>query len=665
MAESNPLVATAPQTSWTGTANMKAPTSFTNVGTDLEGAGLFSDAASTLSDATTANGWASGAAEMDIASDAMDAIGMAMDPFGSLAGAGIGWLIEHIGFLKMPLDYLAGNPEEITAKQQTWENIAKALNDAAGQYEQSASTMKGSNQGAAVNGVHSTATNFSQVLKGAASHASDAAEAMKVAGVVVGTTRGVIRDSLSQFAGDAIVKWIAATAAAFFTFGATEAAFVVDEVAEGTSLAVQDVSKVTRVMQFLEKLKGGAKDSKAALEKASSSIAKDSGKDVAETAGKDTTKTAAKDTGRTAPKDTAPSTTPSSSSGTATHKNEGATAPGGTSETPSGGSPSVNDHGAAPKDPNATPGATAPQSAGGSPSVKDQGTAPKDPGGGSTHPASTTPSEAHPELTPEQIRQKTNDHIQARDAHNQAVAQHNADAANFRKQSAEHNTKAVENTQKTAENDHARKMNQQAVNRARAEGKPHDDLKAQHRQLESEHKSLRQEDTRLSGEQKQLEQRHQELNNNAKDINANAKHLNEEQHTLRKEAGDGWLKEHSLRNESKDGSPAQWAGEHLSDDSHGLHHLSEYDPKKMLDPAGWKPSTVLHEGLPGVPQPTLGDAVGVAKEAGHQALSDQPTREGKIAEEYHLKQEELAYQAKEGGGGEQQPAWPTSEQPAG
>src|SRR6266566_3174814 len=261
MAQSDPLVATAPQTSWGGTANLKAPTSFINVGTDLEGAGLFSDAASTLSDATTAQGWASGAAEMDLASDGMDAIGMAMDPLGSLAGAGIGWLIEHIGFLKEPLDYLAGNPEEITAKQQTWENIAKALNDAADRYQRSAATMKGSNSGSAVNGVHSTATNFAQVLKGAASHASDAAEAMKVAGVVVGTTRGVIRDSLSQFVGDAIVKWIAATAAAFFTFGATEAAFVVDEVAEGTSLAVRDASKVTKVAGFLQKLTGHAKES--------------------------------------------------------------------------------------------------------------------------------------------------------------------------------------------------------------------------------------------------------------------------------------------------------------------------------------------------------------------------------------------------------------------
>ena len=629
MAEDNPLVATAPQTSWGGMAHIKAPTSFTNAGTDLEGAGLFSDAASTLSDATTAQGWADGAAEMDLASDGMDAVGVAMDPLGSLAGAGIGWLIEHIGFLKKPLDYLAGDPEEITAKQQTWENIAKALNDAAGQYEQSASTMKAGNSGAAVNGVHSTGANFSQVLKGAASHASDAAEAMKVAGVVVGTTRGVIRDSLSQFAGDAIVKWIAATAAAFFTFGATEAAFVVDEVAEGTSLAVQDVSKVTKVMQFLEKLTGKAKDSSSALEKASSSIAKDSGKDVAETAGKDTAKTAAKDTGRTAPKDTAESTTPSSASdGSATMKDHGATAPKDTGES------------------------TTPSSAsdGSSATVKDEGT--------------TAPSDAAAtkEPTPEQIKQQADDHVQARDAHNQAVAQHNADAASFRAQSAEHNTKAIENTQKMSENAHARDMNQQAINRARAEGKPpHPDLKAQHRQLESEHKSLRQEDTRLSSEQKQLEQRHQELNSNAKDINANAKHLNTEQAKLKHEVGESWLKEHSLGGTSHEGSKAQWAGENLSDDSKGLHNLSTYDPKKMLDPNNWKPSTVLHDGLPGVPKPTLGDAVGVAKEAGHQALSDQPTREGKIEEEYHLKQEELAHQAQESGG-EQKPAWPTSEQ---
>ena len=123
--------------------------------------------------------------------------------------------------------------------------------------------------------------------------------------------------------------------------------------------------------------------------------------------------------------------------------------------------------------------------------------------------------------------------------------------------------------------------------------------------------------------------------------------------------GKEWTEQHSLKNEKLDGPIAKHAryfGEHFGDDSKGLHKLDEYEPKKMLDPQNWKPSNVLHHGIPGVPKPSLGDAAGVAKEAGKQALSDQPTREDKIATEYHDK---LAEMAKSGGEG--QPAWPTTE----
>src|ERR1700742_885278 len=130
--EGNPLVATVDNGSWTGTANLESTTysegdrkgqfNTDALSKDPEGAGLFSDAASTIGDASSHNWVGLG---VDIASDGLDALGVAMDPLGSLAGAGIGWLIEHIGFLKQPLDYLAGNPEAVTAKSQTWTNVAK------------------------------------------------------------------------------------------------------------------------------------------------------------------------------------------------------------------------------------------------------------------------------------------------------------------------------------------------------------------------------------------------------------------------------------------------------------------------------------------------------------------------------------------------------------
>src|SRR5207248_3021387 len=112
--------------SWTGAANVG------NADQAFEGSGLFADVHSTISDGAKGN-W--GGVAMDAAGDAMDALGTAMDPLGSLAGAGIGWLIEHVGFLKKPLDLLAGDPEAVTAKAQTWTNVANTLNRTAQKYQ--------------------------------------------------------------------------------------------------------------------------------------------------------------------------------------------------------------------------------------------------------------------------------------------------------------------------------------------------------------------------------------------------------------------------------------------------------------------------------------------------------------------------------------------------
>ncbi|WP_440901536.1 WXG100 family type VII secretion target, partial [Actinosynnema sp.] len=40
---------------------------------------------------------------------------LAVDPFGTILGAGIGWLIEHLVFLREPLDMLMGDPDDINA----------------------------------------------------------------------------------------------------------------------------------------------------------------------------------------------------------------------------------------------------------------------------------------------------------------------------------------------------------------------------------------------------------------------------------------------------------------------------------------------------------------------------------------------------------------------
>ncbi|MEU6247561.1 hypothetical protein [Glycomyces sp. NPDC047010] len=55
---------------------------------------------------------------------ALETVGAVIDPIGTLAAAGVGWLIEHVEPLQEALDMLAGNPDLVEAHAMTWDNVA-------------------------------------------------------------------------------------------------------------------------------------------------------------------------------------------------------------------------------------------------------------------------------------------------------------------------------------------------------------------------------------------------------------------------------------------------------------------------------------------------------------------------------------------------------------
>ncbi|MET8257810.1 WXG100 family type VII secretion target [Micromonospora sp. NPDC005205] len=64
---------------------------------------------------------------LGVVSAGLDALALVSDPVGVLLQYGIAWLIEHVKPLSEALDWLAGNPAEITAHAQTWRNVAASL----------------------------------------------------------------------------------------------------------------------------------------------------------------------------------------------------------------------------------------------------------------------------------------------------------------------------------------------------------------------------------------------------------------------------------------------------------------------------------------------------------------------------------------------------------
>ncbi len=238
-----------------GFSNFDSPTQ------SWDASGIFGSAANTIYDGIKGD-W--GAVAGDLAAFGMDLLGFVTNPLGSLLSAGIGWLIEHIGFLKEGLDLLAGDPDAVNAMATTWNNIAKRMHETSEKYAGTLNTLSGA-QGAAIEGYRKAVQDFSNVVAGGSSHATSAAKAMTVAASAVGVVRGAVRDAIATFVSNAIIKFAAATALAPVTFGASEAAFIADTVAQGAITAGKNAKKISKVVKQLEKVADDAKHSRNML----------------------------------------------------------------------------------------------------------------------------------------------------------------------------------------------------------------------------------------------------------------------------------------------------------------------------------------------------------------------------------------------------------------
>ena len=61
----------------------------------------------------------------------LDTVAFALDPLAKLIAAGLGWLIEHVSFLRWPLDQLAGNPDQIKVLAESLHRIGEDLRNTA------------------------------------------------------------------------------------------------------------------------------------------------------------------------------------------------------------------------------------------------------------------------------------------------------------------------------------------------------------------------------------------------------------------------------------------------------------------------------------------------------------------------------------------------------
>lgn len=198
---------------------------------------------------------------MNLAASGLDLLGMIMDPVGALATAGIGWLIEHVSFLREPLDWLAGSGDKIKAAVTTWNEVAAALHDIGEQQDKAVkSELQCWEQGTAGEKFRQSqgelAAEIAMVSKMSAYVASEVA----TAGTITAAIRGMIRDLIALFIWEVIRNAVIALASSVVSLGSSIAAFTAWAVGRGAVVLgkiTQQLAKLVKlVMRIMSRVKG-------------------------------------------------------------------------------------------------------------------------------------------------------------------------------------------------------------------------------------------------------------------------------------------------------------------------------------------------------------------------------------------------------------------------
>ncbi|GLY47179.1 hypothetical protein [Lentzea sp. NBRC 102530] len=175
---------------------------------------------------------------------------LAIDPLGSIIGAGVGWLIEHVSFLRDALNQLMGNPEEIQANVEANKARAAELRVLAEDHKSGLATFDGWT-GESSERFKASMDNMSHELDDLANAVESKAKIVAIMGMLVTVLRDIVRDLIAQLIGSLIGGAILAAAAMIPTFGASIPIFCGFAVGKAVALGVNIASRVARVVAAL------------------------------------------------------------------------------------------------------------------------------------------------------------------------------------------------------------------------------------------------------------------------------------------------------------------------------------------------------------------------------------------------------------------------------
>jgi Uncharacterized protein conserved in bacteria len=173
----------------------------------------------------------------------LDALALVSDPAGVLLQYGIAWLIEHVKPLSEALDWLAGDPAQISAYAQTWRNVAGALRDSVADLSQQVRMDVAEWTGSAGDAYRAWAKDQQDAIGGLAKAADTMAVATESAGQLIAGVRMLVRDAIA-----ALVSRLVVYAAELLGTAGAAAPLVLEQV---TALIGSCAAKIARWLRAL------------------------------------------------------------------------------------------------------------------------------------------------------------------------------------------------------------------------------------------------------------------------------------------------------------------------------------------------------------------------------------------------------------------------------
>jgi uncharacterized protein YukE len=185
----------------------------------------------------------------------VDTIGMAADPLGFIVSAGVGWLLEHVSFLREPLDALLGNPDEINANVDALKSAAVEMKTIAAEHREDLSTIA-TWQGEAGDSYARSLTEMADELESLGMTLDGTAAVVGISGMLVTTLRGIVFDIIASLITELVRYALIAAASAAVTFGGSIAAFCGVAGARAAATAARISGKIAKLISGLGRQAG-------------------------------------------------------------------------------------------------------------------------------------------------------------------------------------------------------------------------------------------------------------------------------------------------------------------------------------------------------------------------------------------------------------------------